>query len=411
VVRRFVSAEPAAGPGAAAPRAGAREASGLRVETISDLQGLLRIEGAWDRAVEEAGIDHPFLSHAWIRTWWECFGSGKTLQILAVKSGDDVVALAPLLREGARLYGVRVRQIGSLHNDHTPRCEAIVARRGEEVCQAIWDHLRDARDTWDVLSFRQVPVGPGALQALWRMAAADGFPTGIWRGEESPYVTLDRSFDAYLLGLSHNHRGQMRKRLRRLARLGPVELETLIAPDEAAAALPEGLRLESAGWKRGAGTAILCRPELQRFYTLLAGEAARAGQLRLLFLKVGAARVAFAYGLCFRDRLYVLKAGFDPAYAAYSPYQALCYLVLEKACALGLREYDFLGSSDDWKLHWTRTVRDHHWLYVFGDSLRARLLHAAKFVMAPRLRDWPPGRGHRDRVEARRPCTSPPGRV
>ena len=409
MVRRALSAGPQAPPAPAAA-ARAHPTPSLRVETVTDVQGLLRFGGAWDRAVEQAGIDHPFLSHAWIRTWWECFGSGRGLYILVVKSAEEVVAIAPLLREEARLYGVRVRHIGSFHNDHTPRFDLIVARRAEEACRAIWDHLRSARALWDVLSFRQVPERPGTLQALWRMAAADGFRTGVWRGERSPYVALGRSFEAYLAGLSHNHRGQMRKRLRRLARLGPVELETLSSPEEVAAALPDGLRLESAGWKRGAGTAILCRPVLERFYTLLAREAALAGQLRLLFLRVGGARVAFAYGLCFRDRLYILKAGFDPSHAAYSPYQALCYLVLERACAQGLLEYDFLGACDDWKLHWTKTVRDHDWLYVFGDTLRARIVHAAKFIMAPRLRFPPAGPGHRDRLLNSRPCASPPGR-
>jgi CelD/BcsL family acetyltransferase involved in cellulose biosynthesis len=177
-----------------------------------------------------------------------------------------------------------------------------------------------------------------------------------------------------------------------------VELETVSTPAEAAAALPEGLRLETAGWKGGAGTAILGRPELEGFYTRQARQASVAGQLRLLFLRVGAARIAFAYGLRFRDRLYILKSGYDPAYAAYSPYQALCYLVLQDTCARGLLEYDFLGARDDWKLHWTRTVRDHDWLFVFGDSVRARLLHAAKFIVAPRLKGWLPGRGRGDRV-------------
>ena len=408
-MRRALSAGPQAPPGPAAasrppPATDATARPALRVETIADVEGLLRLEGEWDRAVQQAGIEHPFLSHAWVRTWWECFGSGRTLHVLVVRIDGEVAAIAPLLREEARLYGVRVRQIGSLHNDHTPRCDFIVARRADEACRAIWEHLRSTRDLWDVLSFRQVPGSPGAPRALWRMAEADGFRTGVWRGESSPYVALGRPFDAYLAGLSHNHRGQMRKRLRRLARLGPVDLETLSAPAEAAAALPDGLRLESAGWKSGAGTAILCRSDLRRFYTLLAREAALAGQLRLLFLRVGGRRVAFAYGLAFRDRLYVLKAGFDPEHAAYSPYQALCYLVLEQACAQGLQEYDFLGASDDWKLHWTRTTRDHDWLYVFGDSLRARLLHAAKFIMAPRLRGRPAGPARPDRLLSSRPC-------
>ena len=36
-----------------------------------------------------------------------------------------------------------------------------------------------------------------------------------------------------------------------------------------------------------------------------------------------------------------------------------------------------------WKQEWTDQVRVHHWCYAFGDSLRGRALHAAKFKVAP----------------------------
>ena len=54
----------------------------IRVETISNYHDFLDLEPVWNEVAEAAGLDHPFLEHAWIRTWWECFGAGSTLQIL-----------------------------------------------------------------------------------------------------------------------------------------------------------------------------------------------------------------------------------------------------------------------------------------------------------------------------------------
>src|SRR5712691_10532369 len=63
-------------------------ASDLRVETFTDVEALLGLEPIWDDLVERAQIDHPFLTHAWVRSWWEAFGAGKELRILAVFSGQ-----------------------------------------------------------------------------------------------------------------------------------------------------------------------------------------------------------------------------------------------------------------------------------------------------------------------------------
>jgi hypothetical protein len=155
-------------------------------------------------------------------------------------------------------------------------------------------------------------------------------------------------------------------------------------------ALEDGFRLEAAGWKSESGTAIRCHEELVRFYSQLARSAAAVGALRLIFLTVGGTRIAFAYGMGYKNKLFVLKSGYHPEYAAYSPYNILCYLVFRDACERGLAEYEFLGVDDSWKLNWTKTTKPHCWLYVFRNAPRPRLLHWLKFQLAPRIKQrWP----------------------
>src|SRR5438445_9137166 len=176
--------------------------SDCRVEKVTDYPAFLGLERAWNETVERAGMGHPFLRHEWLRTWWECFGTGHRLHILMIKSGDRILAIAPLLRESARMYGVPIRRLRLLHNDHTPRADLIVAERPEESYRAIWKALSEERERWDVLQLGQLPPESPTREVLPRLAKADGRAVGVWRCDESPYLELSSSWDRYLASLT-----------------------------------------------------------------------------------------------------------------------------------------------------------------------------------------------------------------
>jgi CelD/BcsL family acetyltransferase involved in cellulose biosynthesis len=375
-------------PTAAPAVSSAPAASDVRVETISNYEAFLDLEPVWNNLVEAAGIDHPFLSHEWVRTKWECFGEGKELHILLVKDGTEPIAIAPLMVSHGRMYGLKVRQIESIGNIHTQRFDFIVARSARQAYRAIWKHLLHENDRWDVLQLCQLPAGSRTLEELSKLAAGDGFLTGLWHSGDSPYLPLPGTWESYMKSLNAKHRANLRNRLKRLSRLGEVAVETIESVEHVAGALTDGLRLEAAAWKRNAGTAICCRPELRLFYTKLAERVAKRGWLRLYFLTVDHRRIAFHYSVCWRDKLYLLKPGYDPAYAPYSPSNLLCNMVLHDAFDRGLAEYDFLGAAEPWKLEWTRETKPHYWLFVFPRLWRPRLLYSVKFRLIPRLQQW-----------------------
>jgi CelD/BcsL family acetyltransferase involved in cellulose biosynthesis len=359
-------------------------AGALTVEAVTDEAGFRALEPAWNRLADDAGLEHPFLRHAWVAAWWSAFGAGAELHVVLVHDGRRLIALAPLMLSRCRMYGVSVRRLSFLANDHAPRFDVLVLERHAEVYRALWEHVVGVPG-WDVLQLADVPRGSRTLDELTRLAEADGFPTGVWPSLESPYVPVRGSWDDYQRCLKPKHRSNLRNRLRRLERLGPVSLEVVDGGEALPAALEDGLRLESSGWKREAGTAILCLADVQAFYRGLAESAAREGWLRLFFLRAGDARVAFEFDLLCAGRLYVLKLGHDPEYAAYSPQNLLCSLVLREAFSAGLAEFDFTGPGEDWKREWTRETRAHAWLFAFRPKLRMRALHYMKFVLRPAL--------------------------
>lgn len=359
---------------------------GYVVEVVSDYDALLGLRPKWEKLLRQAGIDHPFVSHEWISTWWECFGAGNTLYVLLVWCAAELVAVAPLMLGEARMSGLRVRRLGALYNPHTPRFDFIIAPGHDDAYRAIWEHLRNCRTDWDVLELCQLPAGSATFEQLEALAGVDGFGTGCWQAQGSPYLPIDGAWDAYWHALRAKHRSNLRNRSKRLERLGAVELQVVSDCIEAPNALEEGLRIEAAAWKGAAGTAIAVLPDVARFYCRLAERAAQRGELQLHFLAVDGRRIAFGYTLCCQNRLYLLKTGYDPAYAPYSPVNLMCSLVLRGAFESGLTEYDFLGVDDPWKLEWTDRIRQHRWLYIFGKRPRAVLLRNLKFRVVPLLK-------------------------
>lgn len=358
------------------------------VQVVTNEAEFIALEPEWNDAVERARIPHPFLRHEWLRTWWECFGAGCRLHIVIVRSGNRIAAIAPLLSDTTHMYGMSIRRVRLMQNDHTPRADLIVAEQREACYRAIWNALFERRDLWDVLHLNQIPVGSPTLDAMSSLAATHGCLTGVWRSGDSPYIPLAGSWDQYHNGLSAKFRQNLRNRLSRLTRIGEPAVETIRDVATLAAGLEDAFRLEASGWKAQEGTAIDADPSVHEFYARLAPRALEHGWLRLLFLTSNGVRVATAYSACYENTLFLLKTGYDPAYAQCSPFKLLTGFAVQHAYAEGLTEVDFLGDAEPWKLEWTSAARAHHWLFVYADTPRARLLHHAKFRLAPALKRW-----------------------
>jgi CelD/BcsL family acetyltransferase involved in cellulose biosynthesis len=359
-----------------------------RVTIVRDYEQFVSLENEWNDAVQRARIPHPFLRHEWVRSWWDSFQGDRQLHIVIVRDDDRIVGIAPLMRENAVVYGLPVRRLALVANDHTPRTDFVVASDENEVYRAIWSSLASEMDRWDVLQLTQLQGTSRAIPAMSGLASADHLPIGTWKSSDSPYLELAGTWEGYWASLSAKFRSNLRNRLTRLTQIGEPALEVLSDKHAIAAACDDAWRLEASGWKDKEGTSIGSDPAVQKFYTLLADRAADRGWLRLLFLTAAGKRIAVSYSAVYDGRLFLLKTGHDHQFHACSPFKLLTYFATQESYARGLREIDFLGDTEPWKQEWTPTVRGHDWLFIFSGSRRARLLHSIKFQMAPEIKKW-----------------------
>jgi hypothetical protein len=291
------------------------------------------------------------------------------------------------MRDRVKMYGIPVRRLRGITNVYTERFDFILSVRPADCCMAIWTYLADHASEWDVLELRQLPKESEVIGYLPRLDIERRLLLTEWVSTESTYIPVRQPWETYFSSLKKGHRANIRKSQHHLETTAPLGLDVVVSNAQLDADLEEALTLEAVAWKDEGGTAIRSRSDSRAFYRQILQTAGQKGWLRIYFLTLGGKRIAVRIALLFRNRIYMLKSGYDPAYAAYSPGHLLCHKILEEAWSLKFDEIDFLGNTERWKLNWARDLRRHFWLFVFPKRPKSRLLHYLKVSLIPRIRE------------------------
>lgn len=306
--------------------------------------GIETIAAEWDTLADRIDAP-PFLRPGWAGAWWRAFGAG-ALEVLAVRNAGRLAAVVPLQRRG----GV----VASLSNWHTPQFGAV--GEDEPALRELAAALFATGGRRTTLTF--LDPASADTQAWLAAARSHRYRLLIRTLERPPYLDLEGSWQAYEAQRPAKLRRDLDRRMRLLEREGAVSLEVSDGSERLDELLAEGFRVEGSGWKSEQGTAIESRPETRGFYTEVAGWAARAGWLRLAFLRLGSRPVAFQYALESGGCYYFLKGGFDAAYLRFAPGKLLLRAMLQRSFASGIARFDFGGEDEAFKREWSDMSRE-----------------------------------------------------
>src|SRR5262249_53455605 len=67
----------------------------LRTEVIGDPELFSQMQEEWDDLLCGSRSGCLFLTWEWLHTWWKHLSAGRELNLVAVRRGDRLVALAP----------------------------------------------------------------------------------------------------------------------------------------------------------------------------------------------------------------------------------------------------------------------------------------------------------------------------
>jgi CelD/BcsL family acetyltransferase involved in cellulose biosynthesis len=300
----------------------------------------------------------PFLTHAWLRSWWGAFGTGTP--VTAVLRGHD-----GRLRAAALLQRDRLGGLSASANDHSGDWDAVAV--DDDARRAFFAGLAAEGERRLVLG--PMRSGSPGLLAAWAGVHAAGMRAVAEEGPRSPYLALPRSFDELMGGLSRNLRSQVGRRHRALQREGSLSFRVTTGGEHLGADLDAFLAVEASGWKAAAGTAILREDGAEGLYRSFAGATATQGRLRLSLLELDGHPIAGDLGVVIGAEAFLVKTAFDENWGRLSPGLVLRAEVLRESIEEGLTGYDFLGPDDAYKLRWTSLVRPRVTLHAFGGAL------------------------------------------
>jgi CelD/BcsL family acetyltransferase involved in cellulose biosynthesis len=297
-----------------------------------------QVEGAWQNLLPQCVTGTIFLEPSWQKAWWEEFGRGAELLLLALLEGGEVRGLAPLQRRGGLLTFVGDRNLCDYHDFILPR--------GLEAAfyPALLDYLDG--EEWETLHLASIPEGSPTLVHLPPLAEGRGYRVEVTREDVAPGLPLPGGWEAYLGSLTKKDRHELRRKLRRLTSAGEVRYYARADPSTLEVDLGDFLRLLRISREE---KSRFLTPERERFFRAVARETCARGHLRLFFLELRGERVAS--GMCFDyggARL-LYNSGFDPEYSYFSVGLLLKALCLKEAIETGKDYFDFLRGSEPYK--------------------------------------------------------------
>jgi CelD/BcsL family acetyltransferase involved in cellulose biosynthesis len=331
----------------------------MRLETVVDPDRFRRLRPEWNALLADSDADTIFLTWEWLHTWWSQLGGRRRLAILALWSGRDLLALAPLaLRppQPGRLQFLWRRQFlgsGSVGSDYLD----LIVRRGDEALavDVLVEAIGRDRVTLDLGPLR--PEGAVA-QRLAAALQAQGWMAEHRAAPASPYIPLrGTTWAAFVDSLGPAHRANLRRRLRGLSRTGEVRFEE--AKDEASrrAALAILIDLHMKRRTTLDGSEAFDHPDLVAFHERFSALALERGWLRLFTLTLDGAPLAAFYGFRYRDVFSFYQSGFDPAHGRLSTGLVTMGLTIRQAIEEGAAEFDFLHGEETYKSLWARQRR------------------------------------------------------
>ena len=312
----------------------------MKADLVTDIEEFGRIEGRWRDLAESAG--NAFLSPEWFRCWLETPGRTEDWAVAVVPGERNRFdGVLPLILEGPRTRRI-LRLSGRLGDHFHP-----LARYGDQtaIAAAAGRALRESGQKITMAVLVNVDHDATWPHALWvgpRRARAN-------RQSESelPYVTLPSSWEEYLAERSSNARGQIRRRERKLDKLGDVTFRAADA-DTLTTDLETLFDLHLRRWS-GHGPSSLEDPATRDFISRFAVLALERGWLRLNVLEVDSRPVAAFLGWRLGARFAFYQSGFDPEWSEHSVGSVLLAKTIRAAIEEGAHEFDMLLGTEPYK--------------------------------------------------------------
>lgn len=348
-------------------------ASSIGIECVDDVWGFTALRPQWNELLRASASDGPFLTWEWLHAWWKHVGGTTGLRLLAVRSNNELIAIAPLRMSGGRVsWFSRVEFLGTgaAGSDYLD----VIVRRGREA-ESVRAIARFLRSQKLPLRLNHVPDDSLAAQVAAQLAA-DGWTVSVAPDGVCPIIRLaGQTWDSYLATLGSSHRANVRRRVKGIGQRFQMTFEPVASEDQRREALAALIGYHEKRF--GSEGSAFRTPALRAFHDEVSRRALERGWLRMYVLRLNGAIAAVMYGFWQHRRFYFYQHGFDDQYMPHSIGLVLMALTVRAAIDDGAEEFDLLWGVEPYKWLWTDQTRPLHQFRIFPPTMGGRVQRRA----------------------------------
>ena len=230
----------------------------MKVEIYRDSMGFEALREEWNPLLQRSATNTLFLTWEWQKAWWDVFGQGKGLFLVAVRDeGGALVGIAPLFhqeslvdpaaalpaisveRPMAVLSGVAQRTVHLVGGTEVSDYLDIIApaERNQVVCATLVDvleprFLAETGVLWDLLDLRCLPSASPTAPSVAELARTRDWQVQQAREDVCPVLGLPATWDEYLANkLNKKQRHELRRKMHRAEESAQVDWHWVTASD------------------------------------------------------------------------------------------------------------------------------------------------------------------------------------
>lgn len=303
--------------------------SGYQIQIASGVDQFVHWVHAWNDLWARSCPAQPTSRAEGVLDWVEAFAEDEPFSAVCVEADGRLVAGLPLVRSSlGGVLQVYRRPISPWSDSGT-----LLLDRSVDAVAAL-DTLVDGLDAAGVhlMSFEETPFEQPQWAAFAEAVSRRGGYSLVTAKNTVGVVDILNDWDRYQKSWSGNHRGAIKRSLKKLEKKHTVRLERHRSAEgiDLDGLLDVAFQIEDRTWKGDAGTSVLKCPGMAGFIKREARRVADAGSLDLWFLYADDTPIAFEYCHLSGGTCYSHKIGYDPDYAAYGPGRLLRRLQLER---------------------------------------------------------------------------------
>lgn len=286
---------------------------------VVDLSWLSARSAAWDRLSAAAADPNPFFSRHLVQAHVGAGLAGTQLRFIAVQSGQELHALAPISAGGASIALHRANTAWTSRFLVVNAAPLVRSERLEQSVEALLDAAASVEASslwrWPHLAL-DGPTGRALQEGLRRR----GWASDVLASFDRPVLDPRNDYEAYARAhLSPGRRKRLQRTRDRLARQGELECRPFSHGEALAAAVERFLALELASWKGGRGTALASRPETAALARAAFRPYPGPVSVRADVLTLSGTPIAISLALVCGGTAYLLKTAYDQRFRACAP--------------------------------------------------------------------------------------------